>query len=80
MALKIRLARFGTKHKPHYKVIVAEESKGRNSKFVEQVGIYNPSFSPPLIKLERKRIDHWIKIGAKPTEAVIKILRKEGIF
>ena len=80
MALRIRLARFGTKHKPHYKIVVAEQKKGRNSKFVEQVGIYNPTFVPPLIKLERKRIDYWIKMGAKPTEAVEAVLKKENII
>jgi len=80
MALRIRLARFGTKHKPHYKIIVTEQRKGRNSNFIEQLGIYNPSFNPPLIKLERKRIDYWLKIGAKPTEAVINILKKEAVI
>ncbi|MCM8766378.1 MAG: 30S ribosomal protein S16 [Candidatus Omnitrophica bacterium] len=80
MALRIKLIRFGTKHKPHYKIVVAGQHKGRNSDFIEQLGIYSTNYHPPLCKIDRKRTDYWLKMGAKPTESVEKLLKKEEII
>ncbi|MCM8778647.1 MAG: 30S ribosomal protein S16 [Candidatus Omnitrophica bacterium] len=80
MALKIKMVRLGTKHKPHYKIVVASREKSRNSNFIEQLGIYSPNFHPPLFKIDRKRTDYWLKMGARPTEAVENIFKREKII
>lgn len=74
--LMIRLARFGAKKKPSYRVVVIEKERARNSRSVEVVGFYNPVSQPPVVKLEHARIEHWIKSGAQPSERVAWLLTK----
>ncbi len=74
--LAIRLARFGAKKKPTYRVVVIEKERARNSRSVEVVGHYNPVSKPAQIQLDRDRIDHWIKNGAQPSDTVHRLLRK----
>ena len=74
--LMIRLARFGAKKKPYYRVVVIEKERARNSRSVEVVGFYNPVSQPPVVKLEHERIAHWLKNGAQPSETVGRLLRK----
>jgi small subunit ribosomal protein S16 len=74
--LMIRLARFGAKKKPSYRVVVIEKERARNSRSVEVVGFYNPVSQPPVVKLEHERIAHWLKNGAQPSETVGRLLRK----
>ena len=73
--LMIRLARFGGKKKPSYRVVVIEKERARNSRSVEVVGIYNPVTTPPVVKLEHERIEHWIKSGAQPSDTVARLLK-----
>jgi small subunit ribosomal protein S16 len=73
--LMIRLARFGTKKKPTYRVVVIEKERARDSRAVEVVGHYNPITKPKQIKLEHERISHWMKNGAQPSETVAKLLK-----
>jgi small subunit ribosomal protein S16 len=75
--LKIRLARFGSKKKPSYRVVVIEGWRARNSRCVEVVGQYNPVVSPAVVNLDRERIDHWIKAGAQPSDTVARLLKSE---
>lgn len=70
MAVKIRLSRFGKKGQPSYRVIAVEESKKRDGKYLENLGFYNPLTNPPTIKINKDRYQHWISVGAKPTETV----------
>ncbi len=74
--LMIRLARFGAKKKPSYRVVVIEKERARNSRSVEVVGFYNPVSQPPVVRLEHDRIEHWMKCGAQPSETVGRLLRK----
>jgi len=74
--LMIRLARFGAKKKPSYRVVVIEKERARNSRSVEVVGFYNPVSQPPVVKLEHDRIAHWLKNGAQPSETVGRLLKK----
>jgi small subunit ribosomal protein S16 len=74
--LMIRLARFGTKKKPTYRVVVIEKERARDSRAVEVVGHYNPISKPKEVKLEHDRIAHWMKNGAQPSETVAKLMKK----
>lgn len=71
----IRLARFGAKKKPSYRVVVIDKERARNSRSVEVVGFYNPVSQPPVINLKHERIDYWLKTGAQPSETVTRLLK-----
>ena len=73
--LAIRLARFGAKKKPTYRVVVIEKERARNSRSVEVVGHYNPIAKPAQVDLNRERISYWIKNGAQPSETVSRLLK-----
>jgi small subunit ribosomal protein S16 len=73
--LKIRLARFGAKKKPSYRVVVIEDWRARDSRCVEVVGHYNPVAQPAQVDLDHDRINHWIKCGARPSDTVSRLLQ-----
>ncbi|MFB3778973.1 MAG: 30S ribosomal protein S16 [Bryobacteraceae bacterium] len=73
--LMIRLARFGAKKKPTYRVVVIEKEKARDGRFVEVVGSYNPVSRPATVTLKHDRIAHWMKVGAKPSDTVARLLK-----
>jgi small subunit ribosomal protein S16 len=73
--LMIRLARYGAKKKPTYRVVVIEKRKARDSRFVEVVGFYNPVAQPAVVDLKHDRIDHWVKSGAQPSDTVRRIMK-----
>jgi len=74
--LMIRLARFGAKKKPSYRVVVIEKERARDSRSVEVVGTYNPVRTPAEVKLDHQRIEYWMKNGAQPSETVSRLLKK----
>lgn len=80
MAVKIRLARFGAKKKPFFRIVVADSTSPRDGRFIERVGTYDPRKDPPEIDLKGDRILEWIKKGAQPTETVGQLLKKGGVF
>jgi small subunit ribosomal protein S16 len=73
--LKIRLARFGAKKKPTYRVVVIEDWRSRDSRCLEIVGHYNPVASPRVVDLQHDRIAHWIDRGAQPSDTVSRLLK-----
>ena len=73
--LCIRLARFGAKKKPTYRVVVIENERARNSRSVEVVGHYNPIAKPAAVHLDHDRINHWIKNGAQPSVTVARLMK-----
>ncbi|HEU0140775.1 MAG: 30S ribosomal protein S16 [Bryobacteraceae bacterium] len=73
--LMIRLARFGAKKKPSYRVVVIEKDRARNSRSVEVVGYYNPVTQPATVHFDHERIEHWLKNGAKPSDTVARLLK-----
>lgn len=77
--LAIRLARFGKKKKPFYRVVVIERSRARNGRTVEIVGTYDPLKKPAVINLKADRIKHWIGCGAQPSDTVRSFLRGQKI-
>jgi len=73
--LAIRLARFGAKKKPTYRVVVIERDRARNSRSVEVVGHYNPVSKPAQVHLNHERIEYWVKNGAQPSDTVNRLLK-----
>jgi small subunit ribosomal protein S16 len=83
MAVKIRLARGGTKKRPFYRVVVADERAPRDGRFIEKVGTYNPLLpneSGERVKLDLERIQHWLSKGAQPTDRVLRFLDQAGVL
>jgi small subunit ribosomal protein S16 len=72
----IRLARHGSKKKPFYYVTVAERSSGRDGRFVERLGFYNPvaKGNEEKLRVDVARVDHWLSEGAQPSDKVKKLL------
>ncbi|MBI4432444.1 MAG: 30S ribosomal protein S16 [Candidatus Omnitrophica bacterium] len=79
MAVVIRLKTMGTKKKIKHRIVVTDSKYPRNGRFLEEVGIWDPSRQPAVIKVESARVEHWIKNGAKPSETVRSILKKAGV-
>ncbi|ABY40235.1 30S ribosomal protein S16 [Brucella suis] len=81
MALKIRLARAGSKKRPYYHVVVADVRAPRDGRFIETVGSWNPVLlkDAERVKLDAERIQHWIAQGAQPTDRVLRFLDQAGI-
>ena len=71
----IRLARFGAKKKPTYRVVVIDKERARDSRSVEVVGFYNPISQPHVVTLKHERIDYWIKNGAQPSGTVSRLIK-----
>jgi small subunit ribosomal protein S16 len=76
--LMIRLARFGARKQPYYRVIVVEKDRARNGRSVEVVGTYNPRTNPATVELKRDRIAYWTGKGAQVSERVEKLLAAQG--
>ena len=74
MAVKMRLRRMGAKKAPFYRVIVADSRSPRNGKFIEEIGYYDPTKNPSVIKVDTEKAKQWIANGAQPTDTVKKIL------
>jgi len=71
----IRLARFGAKKKPSYRIVVIEKERARDSRSVEVVGQYNPRSTPAAVKLDHERIAHWVKSGAQMSHTVDRLVK-----
>ena len=76
MSVKIRLSRHGAKKKPHYRIVVSDSRAPRDGKFIEQVGSYDPKAVAGGLKINREKIDSWIKRGAKPSQTVSELIKK----
>ena len=77
--VSIRLARYGKKKKPFYRVVVIEKRNPRNGRFVEIVGTYDPLKNPAEIKLVAKRIKYWLGQGAQPSDTVRSFFKAQKI-
>lgn len=74
--LMIRLARFGAKKKPSYRVVVIDKVRARDSRAVEVIGFYNPISQPQVVSLKHDRLAYWIKSGAQPSDTVNRLIKK----
>ncbi|HKY63845.1 MAG TPA: 30S ribosomal protein S16 [bacterium] len=79
MAVRIRMARHGTKKKPFYRIVVADSEAPRNGAFIEVVGTYDPRAKSNAVVLKNDRIQHWIGKGAQPSETVGHLLKKNQV-
>jgi small subunit ribosomal protein S16 len=77
MSVTIRMSRHGTKKKPFYRIVVSDQRFPRDGRYIEQVGTYDPRAKTAPLKLEREKIDAWIKKGAKPSQTVSELMKKE---
>ncbi|MDY6837191.1 MAG: 30S ribosomal protein S16 [Thermodesulfobacteriota bacterium] len=80
MSVKIRLARYGAKKRPFYRIVVASTDAPRDGRFLELVGTYNPLNQPAAVRIKEDRIKAWIERGAIPSATVRSLLKKEGFF
>lgn len=82
MSLKIRMTRGGAKKRPFYSIVVADSRNPRDGRFIEKVGTYNPMLDrghAERVVLKTERIQHWIKMGATPSERVARFLGDAGL-
>jgi small subunit ribosomal protein S16 len=80
MAVKIRLRREGRKKTPMYRIVVADSRAPRDGRFIELLGQYQPRFTEGAISLKLDRVNHWLNVGAQPTDTVRSLLRKAGVL
>jgi small subunit ribosomal protein S16 len=82
MAVAIRLSRGGSKKRPYYKIVVADERSARDGKFIERIGSYNPLLAKDdaaRVVLDTDRAKHWLSVGAQPTDRVARFLDAAGV-
>lgn len=83
MAMKIRLARGGSKKRPFYRIVAADSRMPRDGRFIERLGTYNPLLakdSEERVKLNIERIQHWLGLGAQPTDRIRRFLEVAGVL
>ena len=80
MAVNIRLRRMGAKKSPFYRIVVADARAPRDGRCIDEIGYYDPTKEPTVIKVDADKAKDWISKGAQPTDSVKGILKKEGIL
>jgi len=83
MALKLRLARGGSKKRPYYRIVVADARNPRDGRFIEKIGTYNPLLARDAagrVTLDSERIQYWLSKGARPTDRVLRFLDAAGLM
>ena len=80
MAVKIRLRRMGAKRAPFYRVVVADSRYPRDGRFIEEIGTYDPTKDPAIVKIDGDKAKQWIANGAQPTDTVKALLKKNGVL
>ena len=81
MAMKIRLARGGSKKRPHYSIVAADSRMPRDGRFIEKLGTYNPLLpkdSEDRVKMNMERVEYWLDQGAQPTDRIARMLEAAG--
>ncbi|MBY6057649.1 30S ribosomal protein S16 [Leisingera daeponensis] len=82
MAMKIRLARGGSKKRPFYRIVAADSRMPRDGRFIEKLGTYNPLLpkdSEDRVKMDLERVQHWLDQGAQPTDRIARMLEAAGV-
>ena len=80
MAVKIRLRRMGAKKAPFYRIVVADERYPRDGRFIEEIGFYDPTKEPSVVKIDAEKAKQWLDNGAQPTDPVREILKKAAVL
>lgn len=76
MAVRMRLARAGAKKAPYYRVVVSDSRSARDGRFIEHVGIYDPTRNPAEVRFQIERVEYWLSKGATPSETVGHLIRQ----
>ncbi|MCC8081824.1 MAG: 30S ribosomal protein S16 [Clostridiales bacterium] len=79
MAVKIRLRRMGQKKAPFYRIVVADSRSPRDGRFIEEIGYYDPTKDPSVIRVDEEAAKKWLANGAQPTQTVDKLLKIAGV-
>jgi small subunit ribosomal protein S16 len=77
MSVTIRLTRAGGKKVPFYRIVAADHRSPRDGRFIEQLGVYDPLREPVEFRVDHERLDHWLKNGARPSQTVGELLRRQ---
>jgi small subunit ribosomal protein S16 len=80
MAVKLRLRRVGRKKNPVYRIIAADSRSPRDGRFLEILGQYAPRQGEGALNLDTERVNHWLDVGAQPTDTVRSLLRRAGVL
>ncbi len=80
MAVKIRLRRMGAKKAPFYRIVVADSRYPSNGRFIEEIGYYDPTKDPAVVKVDVEKAKTWVANGAQPTDTVKDILKKNNVI
>lgn len=80
MATTIRLKRMGAKKNPYYRMVVADSRSPRDGRFIEEIGLYDPSTNPATVKINEEKALQWLKDGAKPSDTAKSLLKTQGIW
>ena len=80
MAVKIRLRRIGAKKDPFYRIVVADSRYPRDRRFIEEIGYYDPTVEPSVLKVDAEKAKKWIATGAQPTDTVKALFKKNGVL
>ncbi|MDA8066543.1 MAG: 30S ribosomal protein S16 [Thermaerobacter sp.] len=75
----MRLKRMGAKKRPVYRVVVADSRSPRDGRFIEEIGYYDPTAEPTVIKFQEERVAEWLRRGAQPSERVQNLLQRAGL-
>ena len=78
--VKIRLRRMGAKQAPFYRVVVADSRFARDGRFIEEIGYYDPTKEPSVVKIDAEKAKQWLDNGAQPTDTVREILKKAAVL
>lgn len=80
MSTKIRLKRVGGKHKPFYRVVVADSRRPRDGRVIEEIGVYDPGKEPSTFEVDQEKVRGWLAKGAQPTDRVRLLLTQTGVL
>ena len=80
MAVRIRLKRLGAKKAPFYRIVVADSRTSRNGKSIDEIGYYDPTKEPVVLKVDAKAANKWLATGAQPSETAKALLKKAGVI
>lgn len=80
MAVRIRLKRLGAKKAPFYRIVVADSRTPRNGKSIDEIGYYDPTKDPVVLKVDADAANKWLTTGAQPSETVKALLKKAGVI
>ena len=76
MAVHIRLTRQGAKKAPFYRVVAADSRSPRDGRFLEHIGVYDPTRNPAEVRFDEPRLDHWLSVGAVPSQTVGELIKR----